>query len=98
MRYGTTKKIPVVFHNDSKYDWHLIIKELAKEFDCGEFKCLAENTEKYISFSVPIKKEYNDDDDDDDLLILLDFHLHHYQILPIIFLRFIQKSVPTVNK
>ena len=44
----------------SKCDWHLIIKELAKEFDCGEFKCLAENTEKYISFSVPIKKEYND--------------------------------------
>ena len=30
------KKIPVIFHNGSKYDWHLIIKELAKEFDCGE--------------------------------------------------------------
>ena len=27
----------------------------------GEFKCLGENTEKYISFSVPIKKEHNDD-------------------------------------
>ena len=36
------------------------IKELAKEFDCGEFKCLGENTENYISFSIPIKKEYND--------------------------------------
>ena len=22
-----------------KYDWHLTIKELSKEFDCGEFKC-----------------------------------------------------------
>ena len=56
----TIKKIPVIFHNGSKYDWHLIIKELAKEFDCGEFKCLAENTEKYISFSIPFKKEHND--------------------------------------
>ena len=31
LRYGTTKRNPVVFHNGSKYDWHLIIKELAKE-------------------------------------------------------------------
>ena len=53
----TIKKIPVIFHNGSKYDWHLIIKELAKEFDCGEFKCLAENTEKYISFSVYLLKK-----------------------------------------
>ena len=60
LQYGTTKIIPVIFHNGSKYHWHFIIKELAKEFDCGEFKCLAENTEKYISFSAPIKKEYND--------------------------------------
>ena len=28
--YKTTKKIPIVFHNGSKYDWHLIIKELSK--------------------------------------------------------------------
>ena len=25
----------------------------------GAFKCLRENTEKYISFLVPIKKEHN---------------------------------------
>ena len=60
LQYKTTKKIPVVFHNDSNYDWHLIIKELGKEFDCGEFKCLGENTEKYISFSIPIKKKHKD--------------------------------------
>ena len=32
-----------------------------KEFE-GNFECLAENTEKYITFSVPIKKkiEYKD--------------------------------------
>ena len=34
----------------------MIIKEIAKEFE-GEFECLGENTEKYITFSVPIKKE-----------------------------------------
>ena len=34
----------------------IIFKELAKEFD-GNFECLGENTEKYITFSVPIKKE-----------------------------------------
>ena len=34
----------------------MIIKELAKEFE-GSFECLGENTEKYITFSVPIKKQ-----------------------------------------
>ena len=32
------------------------MEELAEEFD-GDFECLGENTEKYITFSVPIKKE-----------------------------------------
>ena len=34
----------------------MIIKQLAKESD-GQLKCLGEATEKYITFSVPIKKE-----------------------------------------
>ena len=34
----------------------MIIKNLAEEFE-GEFECLGENTEKYITFSIPIKKE-----------------------------------------
>ena len=50
-------EIPVKIHNGSKYDYHFIIKELAEEFKGEDFECLAENTEKYISFSVPIKKE-----------------------------------------
>ena len=50
------KEIPVLFHNGPTYDYHFIIKELAKEFE-GEFECLIENTEKYVTFSVPIKKE-----------------------------------------
>ena len=34
----------------------LKLKKLAEEFK-GEFECLGENTEKYIAFSVPLKKE-----------------------------------------
>ena len=49
------KNIPVIFHNGSPYDYHFIIRELASEFD-GNFECLGENTEKYITFSIPIKK------------------------------------------
>ena len=49
-------EIPVKIHNDSKYDSHFIIKELAEEFRDKEFEYLGENTEKYISFSVSIKK------------------------------------------
>ena len=45
----------VVIQNGSTYDNHFIIKQLAKEFD-GQFECLGETTEKYVTFSVPIKK------------------------------------------
>ena len=45
-----------MFHNGSTYDYHFIIKELVEEFE-AEFKCLGKNTEKYMTFSVPIKKE-----------------------------------------
>ena len=56
MRYKISKEIPVVFHNGSTYNYHFTIKELAKEFE-GNFECLGENTEKYITFSVPIKRK-----------------------------------------
>ena len=42
----------------AQHDYHFIIKKLAEEFK-GEFECLGENTEKYITFSVPLKKESN---------------------------------------
>ena len=45
-----------MFHNGSTYDYHFTIKNLAEEFE-GEFECLGENTETYITFSIPIKKE-----------------------------------------
>ena len=55
LRYKTPKESLVVFHNGSTFDYHIIIKELAEEFE-GQFECLGENTEKYITFSVPMKK------------------------------------------
>ena len=50
-----------MFHNGSICDYHFIIKELVKEFQ-GNFECLGENTEKHISFSVPIKKKIENKD------------------------------------
>ena len=60
LRYKIPKEIPVVFCNGSTYDYHFIIKQLAKEFK-SNFECLGENTEKYINFSVSIKKEHDND-------------------------------------
>ena len=37
------------------------MKELVKEFE-GNFDCLDENTEKYITFSVPLKKKIDNKD------------------------------------
>ena len=59
LNYKIVKEIPVLFHNGSVYDYHFIIKYLAREFK-GNFECLGENTEKYISFTVPFKKVIND--------------------------------------
>ena len=50
LRYKVPKEIPVVLHNG-----------LVKEFE-GNFECLGENTEKYITFSVPIKKKIENKD------------------------------------
>ena len=55
LRYSTQKDIPVWFHNGSNYDFNLIITELAKEFR-SELQCIPVNTDKYMSFSIPIKK------------------------------------------
>ena len=56
LKYAVPKNNPIVFHNGSNYDYHFIIKELAQEFQ-KQFTCLGENTEKYITFTVPIEKE-----------------------------------------
>ena len=54
LRYKISKEIPVVFHNGSTYDYHFIIKQLAREFK-GNFDCLGENAEKYITSSLKNK-------------------------------------------
>ena len=56
LKYSVPKDIPIVFHNESHYDYYFIIKGLAEKIQ-KRFICLGENTEKYISFSVPIEKE-----------------------------------------
>ena len=56
LKYRVPKKIPVAFHNESNYDYHFIIKELAEEFN-KQWICLGESTEDFITFTDPIEKE-----------------------------------------
>ena len=56
LKYKTPKEIPTVFQNGSTYDYHFVIKELAKEFE-EQFECLGEKKVKYRIFSVPINKK-----------------------------------------
>ena len=32
LKYSVPKKVPLVFHNGSNYDYHFVIKDLAEEF------------------------------------------------------------------
>ena len=50
------QKTPVVFNNGSNYDYHFIIKELAELFK-GQFECLVENTEQYMTLSGTTQKQ-----------------------------------------
>ena len=43
LKYDEPKKVPIVFRNESNFDYRLIIKELAGEFR-KQFTCLRENT------------------------------------------------------
>ena len=52
LKYSVSKKISIVLHNGSDYDYHFIMKELAEEFK-KQFTSLGKNTEKYITFTVP---------------------------------------------
>ena len=45
LKNSIPKEIPIVFHNQSDYDYHFIIKELPEEFE-NQFTCLVENTKK----------------------------------------------------
>ena len=50
--FGIPKFIPIVFHNLSGYDSHLFIKNLGKTD--GEITPIAQNEERYISFTKKI--------------------------------------------
>ena len=56
LKYSVPKRILIFYDNRSNYGYHFIIKELAEEFKKQSI-CLGENTEKYITFTVPIEKE-----------------------------------------
>ena len=56
LKYKIPNYIPIAFHNLSGYDAHLFIKELGKKFNKEDIEVIAENKEKYISFSVKITK------------------------------------------
>ena len=56
LKNSVPKKVPIVFHNGSNYNYHFIIKELAEEFK-KPFTCLGENAEKDLTFTVPVEKE-----------------------------------------
>ena len=56
LKYSVPKKVLIDFYNKSNYDYHFIIKELAGESK-KQFTSLGENTEKDITFTVPIEKE-----------------------------------------
>ena len=55
LNYKVLKDIPIIIH-DASYDKHFIINQLAEEFK-GELTRIGESMEKYITFSVPVKKE-----------------------------------------
>ena len=57
-KYKVLNDIPIIIHNGS-YDTHFIINQFAEEFK-SELDCIGENMEKYITFSVPIKKKCDD--------------------------------------
>ena len=59
LKYTRQRDIPVVIHNGSNYDFHLIIKELANKLR-EDINCIACDKEKYKTFSIPIKYVKND--------------------------------------
>ena len=94
LKYKVHKEIPIIIHNAS-YDTHFMINQLAIEFK-GELNCLGDNMEKYITFSVSIKKEVINNNGDKkqlhtnlNVLIGLDLLQIHYQNLLITHLKFL---------
>ena len=54
LRYKIPRYIPIILHSLSRYDTHLFIREPGKKFNTGNIGVIAENKEKYISFTIDI--------------------------------------------
>ena len=89
----------MVFHNGSTSDYHFIIKQLAEDFK-GQFECLGENTEKYITFPVPIKEDDNSKIMAYKLKFIdaIDLCKVNYQTLLIIYLKLTKKNIRNVKE
>ena len=99
LRQKVPKNIPIVIHNAS-YDTQSIINQLAKQFK-GEIDCIGENMEKYIIFSVTIKKNVMTVKQlhaNLSLLIVLDLCQLHHQILLITYLKLTKMNVKHARK
>ena len=72
------KKIAIAFHNGSNFDYHFIIKELAEEFK-KQITCLGENTERYLTFTVPLENRVTKIDKNEKKLQKL--YLTYYNLL-----------------
>ena len=60
LRYKIRSYILIVFHNLSRYNAHLFIRELGKKFNTGKIGVIAEH-KKYISFSVDVATDWYED-------------------------------------
>ena len=55
IKYRLKHEVPVIFHNFSKYDAHLFIKELTELESDQNIKIIPSNTETYISVAKSVK-------------------------------------------
>lgn len=80
LKYQTSRIIPVIFHNLSGYDCHLLIKDIVSQFD-GDVSVIPLNTENYISFTKVVQDSVKRDDDDSRRNIIKFKFLDSYRFL-----------------
>ena len=92
LNYKVPKEITIVIHN-AVYDTHFIIKQLAEDFDDGEFDCKGEIRKNILLFQYQLKKDlimvkklYTNES----LLIALDLCQLHHHVLLITYLKLIK--------
>ena len=53
LRYSVSKETPIILHNGSIYSLYLMVNHLSEK---KKINCLGQNTVKFFSFSVELKK------------------------------------------